>query len=77
MDFVGSIDWAPAVFEGGSVSFAVFPVDALDNFNRGTFQFEEICTGFQFEEICINFLTPHRNGSHPHHTIGATCGTTS
>ena len=46
MDFVGSIDWAPAVFEGGSVSFAVFPVDALDNFNSGTFQFEEICTGF-------------------------------
>jgi hypothetical protein len=42
MDFVGSIDWAPAVFVGGSVSFAVFPVDALYNFNRGTFQLEEI-----------------------------------
>ena len=37
MNFVSSVDWAPAVFEGGPMSFAVFPVDAFYNFYCGAF----------------------------------------
>jgi hypothetical protein len=46
MNLIGSVDWAPTVFEGGAMAFAVLPVYSLDYFHCRPFHFEEIRAGF-------------------------------